>query len=156
MLVITDEETLGVRRESSLTSARQTEEDGGVAISADVGRAMHAKSALLGHVEVHDTEHTLLHLAGVRGSQNNELLFGEVDSNGSLVGDIGDAFVGHELASIHDGEVRSGGGEILLDEVKIAADQHLLHEEGVVRSGRDHASLDAVLLVPACISIDNE
>ena len=35
------------------------------------------------------------------------------------------------------------------------ADQHVAHEESMVGTGADDADLDAVLLVPAGIAIDN-
>jgi len=117
---------------------------------------MHAKGALLGHVEVHDTEDTLLHLTSIRGTKNNELLLSEIDGDRGLVTDILDSLVGDELTSVHDGEIGTASSEVLLDRLEVTANEHLLHEEGVVGPARDHTRLNAVLLVPACISIDDE
>ena len=117
---------------------------------------MHAKSTALGHVVVHDAEDTLLHLASVRGAQDNELLGREVDGYGSLVADVLDLRVGDELARVHDCEVGAAVREVLLDRLEFATDQHLLHEEGVVGSAGDHTCLDPVLFIPAGVAIDDE
>ena len=117
---------------------------------------MHAKGTLLRHVKVHDAKDTLLHFSSVRGTKDDELLCGEVNGDRSLIANIRDAFISDEFTSIEDGEVGAGGREVLLDEVELASDEHLLHEEGVIRSGRDDASLDAILLIPAGVTIDNE
>jgi len=117
---------------------------------------MHAKGALLGHVEVHDTEDTLLHLTSIRGAKNNELLLSEIDGDRGLVTDILDSLVGDELTSVHDGKIGTASSEVLLDRLEVTANEHLLHEEGVVGPARDHTRLNAVLLVPACISVDDE
>ena len=117
---------------------------------------MHAESAALGHVVVHDAEDTLLHLTSVRCAQDNELLGREVDGYGSLVADVFDLGVGNELARVHDREIGTAVREVLLDRLEIATDQHLLHEEGVVGSAGDHTCLDPVLFIPACVAIDDE
>ena len=117
---------------------------------------MHAESAALGHVVVHDAEDTLLHLTGVRCAQDNELFGREVDGDGSLVANIWKSRVGDELARVHDSEVRAAVREVLLDRLEFAADQHLFHEEGVIGPAGDHTCLDPVLFIPAGVAIDDE
>ena len=117
---------------------------------------MHAEATTSRHVVVHDAENTFLHLACVRGSQDDELLRCEIHIDRSLVTDVLDVFVGHELTSVHDGEIWASVCEVSLDVRQLSANEHLLHKEGVVRSGRDDSSLDSVLLVPACVSINDE
>ena len=112
VLVITDEQALRVRGKGGLTSAREAKEDSGVAIGSDVGRAVHAESATLGHVVVHDAEDAFLHLTCVGCAQNDELLGGEVDSDRCRVANVSDLLVSDELSRVHDGEVRAAIGEV--------------------------------------------
>mmetsp|Transcript_12918 Transcript_12918/g.16588 ORF Transcript_12918/g.16588 Transcript_12918/m.16588 type:complete len:231 (-) Transcript_12918:274-966(-) len=156
MLVISDEQALRVGGEGRLTSAREAEQDGGVAIGADIGGAMHAKGATLGHVVVHDAEDTFLHLTGVGGAEDDQLLGGEVDGDRGLVANIGETGVSDELTGVHDGEVGAASREVLLDSLELVSNQHLLHEKGVVRASRDNTRLDAIIFVPARISVDHE
>ena len=95
---------------------------------------MHAECSSAWHVVVHDSEDTLLHFSSVGCAQNNELLGREVDSNRGLVSNILDVFIGNKLACVHDSEIGASSGEVLLDLIKLASDEHLLHEKSMIGS----------------------
>ena len=62
VLVITDQKTFRVGRQSSLTSSGKSEEDSGVlSIHICVCRAVHGSDALQRQIIVHHGEHTFLH-----------------------------------------------------------------------------------------------
>jgi len=155
VLIVSNEGTLGIRGQSGLTSAGKTKQDSSVAITADVGGAMHAKVVDLGHVVVHNTKDTLLHFAGVGGAENDLFLRGEVDVHGVLACNIGDLRVRAELTSVHDGEV--GAGLIVsLDPLLGSSDKHLLHEEGMVRLSANDSSLQLEAGVPTSVLVNDE
>ena len=58
---------------------RQAEEDRGVAVGADIGRAVHRHDALRRQQEVEQAEHRLLHLAGIFGAADQDQLLLEID-----------------------------------------------------------------------------
>lgn len=116
---------------------------------------MHAERASLWHVVMHDSEDTFFHLTSVRCSQDCQLLFREVDTYARGCVDILSVCVGDKLSSIQDREVNAFL-EVLLNLGEVTTDEHLLHEESMVRPGRDHTSLDSVIFVPAGIPINNE
>ena len=85
VLVIADQQTLGIGGQGGLAGAGQTEEDGGVlAVLVGVGRAVHGSNALQRQEVVHHGEHTLLHLAAVPGVDDDLLLAGDVEQHSSL------------------------------------------------------------------------
>ena len=85
VLVIADQQTLGIGGQGGLAGAGQTEEDGGVlAVLVGVGRAVHGSHALQRQEVVHHGEHALLHLAAVPGVHDDLLLAGDVEHNSSL------------------------------------------------------------------------
>lgn len=116
---------------------------------------MHRESGTLRHVVVHDTEDALLHLSGVGAAQDNLFLGCEVHIDCVLASDIRDLVIGAELARIKDCEV-GAIGEVLLNLILRSPLKHILHEQSVVRAGRDNASLELIAGVPASILVDNE
>ena len=85
VLVVADQQSVGVGRQGGLAGAGETEQDGGVAVGADVGRAVHRQLALGGEHEVHQREHRLLVDAAVVGlaeHQRDPVL--DVDDDGPL------------------------------------------------------------------------
>jgi hypothetical protein len=61
VLVVTDQGTLGVGRESSLAGAGEAEEDGDISVLALVGGGVEGKNVVLdGHLVVENSENTLL------------------------------------------------------------------------------------------------
>jgi len=64
--------------------------------------------------------------------------------------------ISNELTSVQNGEIGATSGKVFLELGHFSAHEHLLHEQSVVGSARDHTSLDLVVFVPACISIDDK
>lgn len=152
VLVITDEATVGVGGESGLASAGKTEEESNIAILALVGGGVEGEDVVLdGALVEHDGEDTLLHLTGVLGTEDDHLLLGEVDSDGGGRGHALSVTVGGERASVVDGVV----GVEVLELLTGRADEHVAHEESMVGAGADNTDTDAVLLVPAGVTVDD-
>lgn len=146
MLVVADEGAGRVGGKRRLARAGQAEEERHVAIGALVGRRVERQVAELDRLEVvHDGEDALLHLARVLGAENHHLATLEVDLDRSLRRHARREAVGRELARVVDGEI---GRAKLLELLGRRADEHVVHEEGVVGARRNDADLDAVLGVP--------
>ena len=85
VLVVADQQSLGVGRKGGLAGTGKSEEDGGVlAFHIGVGGAVHGSNALQRQVVVHHGEQTLLHLAAVPGVENDLLAALDVEHRGSL------------------------------------------------------------------------
>src|SRR5699024_11193565 len=85
VLVVADQQTLGVGGQGGLAGAGQAEEQSGVlAVHVGVGGAVHGGNAIQGQVVVHHGEHALLHLAAVPGVQDDLLTGGDVEDGGGL------------------------------------------------------------------------
>lgn len=150
VLVVTDEGTVGVGGQGRLAGARQAEEERDVAVLALVGGRVQRQDVVLdGHLVEEDGEDTLLHLAGVLGTQDDHLLLGEVDGHRGGRGHALGVAVGGEGAGIVDGVV----GVEVLELLTRRADEHVPHEQGMVGAGADDTDADAVLLVPAGIAV---
>lgn len=82
VLIVTDQSTLGVSGESSLSSSGQTEEDCHITVLALVGRGVQSQNVVLnGHLVEENGENTLLHLTSVLSTKDDHLLLGEVDGD---------------------------------------------------------------------------
>ncbi len=153
MLVIAHEQPLRIRGERRLSRSRETEEQRG-AVRLRIRRrgAMHGQDALLRHQVVHDREDALLHLPGVLGAENHDfpVLEAQVDGgrreSGGLVGSW-------KLAGVVDDVVRIPEALQLLGG---RADEHVVHEEGMVGARADDPHLDLVLGIPAGEAVDAE
>ena len=85
VLIVTDQETLGVSGEGGLTGTGETKEDGGMlAIHIRIGRGVHRGHATTGVEVIHVAEHPLLHLTTIPGVEDHLLAAGEVEDNSSL------------------------------------------------------------------------
>lgn len=84
MLVVADQAAVGVCRESGLTGATQTKEQGSVALLSNIGRAMHRHCALKGQPVIHQTENTLLVLATIPGAENDGHFLFDIECNCTL------------------------------------------------------------------------
>mmetsp|Transcript_58419 Transcript_58419/g.153834 ORF Transcript_58419/g.153834 Transcript_58419/m.153834 type:complete len:661 (+) Transcript_58419:301-2283(+) len=164
VLVVSDEVTLGVGAEGRLPRAREAEEDGHVVVRPDVRRGVQREGALgrgevalwhEGHHVVHDGEDPLLHLAGVLGPEDHHLAPLEGDGDRGRGGHAAGLPVGREDARVEDHKGFHVPVRELLDLLGRGRHQHVLHEEGVVRAGRDDAHRDAVVLVPATPAVDD-
>ena len=113
VLVVADEAPQGVGRERGLAGPRQAEEDGGIALLADVHRRVHRQDALIRKQVVHDRERRLLDLAGVHRPDDDHLHPLEVDEDrrarpGALGGGIS-----LERRDVDDREARGEGPQVL-------------------------------------------
>ncbi len=152
VLIVTNQGTVGVGGQGGLAGARQAEEEGDVAALALVGGRVKGQDVVLdGHLVEEDGEDSLFHFAGVLGAEDDHLLLGKVDGDRGGRGHALGVAVGGEGAGVVDGIV----GVEVLELLTGRADQHVAHEEGVVGARADDADLDAVLLVPAGIAIDD-
>ena len=85
VLVVADQQTLGIGGQGGLAGAGQAEEDGGVlTVHIGVGGAVHRGNALQRQVVVHHGEHALLHLAAVPGVDDDLLTGGDVEGHAGL------------------------------------------------------------------------
>jgi len=155
VLIITNQGALRITGQGCLTGTGETEQDGGVTLGSDVGRAMHREGVLLGHVVVHNTEDTFLHLTGVGASKNDLLLGGEVHVDGVLALDIVQGGIRAELTSVEDGEV-GAGLEVFVDLLLGCAFEHLLHEKSVVGASRDDSGFELEAFIPTGILVNDE
>lgn len=115
---------------------------------------MEGEDAFFGHKVVHDSEDSLLHFSGVLGAKDDHAFFGEVDLNRGAILDSVDRKRTLHFSRVEDVEVDFVGvREITLQLVLSRTDQHVVHEQGVVRSSTQNSHLDAVLGVPTGISV---
>ena len=107
---------------------------------------MHREHAALRREVVHNRKNAFFHLAGVFGTEDDELLVldAEVDARGRA--HAGRELVGGKCARVDDDELRlTEAREFLFRR----ADEHRVHEERVIRPRADDADLDAIIRVPA-------
>ena len=154
VLVIADEQTLGVGGQGGLAGAGQTEEDGSVlALLIGVGRAVHGSNALQRQEVVHHGEHALLHLAAVPGVDDDLLLAGDVEGNAGLAVQAQLLVVLNlSLGSIVNNEVRLEVGQLLGG----GLDEHIGDKVCLPGHFHDEADRHAGILVCAAESIHDE
>lgn len=128
MLVVTDQQSVGVGRKGGFTGTRETKEQCDVAVVALglVGRGVEGELTEFDGLEVvHDGEDTLLHLSSVLCTENDHLHSLEVDLDRGGRGHTGGESVGRELTGVVDdkvglakvGQLLSGGSDqhVVLD-----------------------------------------
>ena len=84
VLVVADQATVRIARERRLAGAGQSEEERGVAVLADVRRAVHREHALQRQGVVEDGEDRFLDFAGVVRAADEHDLLAEVDEDEDL------------------------------------------------------------------------
>ena len=90
-------------------------------------------------------------LTSVLSTENDHLLSSEVERDGCGRGHALGVAVGGEGSGIVNGIV----GVEVLKLLTSRADEHVPHEEGMVGASTDDTDADAVLLIPAGVTIDN-
>ena len=147
VLVVADEMALRVGGERRLARAGEAEEQRRRAgLFVGRGRAVHREHAALRREVVRDREDALLHLAGVFGAEDDELLVLEAEVDARRRGHAGREPVRGKAPALKMTKSRlAEAREFLLRR----ADQHGVHEERVIRPRADDADLDAILRVPA-------
>ncbi len=152
VLVVADQRAVGIGRQRGLAGARQPEEDRGVALGADIGRAVHRHHAALGQIVVQRGEHRLLHLAGIIRPADQDDLAGEIDRDHVLRAHAVAFRIGAEARHVDDGELRHEGRQ--LD--RLRTDQERADEQRVPGELGEHARLDPVGRVGAAIEVLRE
>ena len=145
MLVVADQQTLGVGGQSGLAGSGKAEEDSGVlAVHIGVGGAVHGSDALERQVVVHHGEHTLLHLTAVPGVHDYLLAAGNVEHSGSL-GIQAQLFVvfNLRLGSVVYNKIRSKALKLLIGGLY----KHVLNEVGLPSHFNDETDRHAGILV---------
>lgn len=153
VFVITDEFPVSNCTESGFASSRESKEDADVTVFPNIAAGMHGKMALFGHEVVHDGEDTLFHFSSILCSQNNEFSRGKVESNTSFDPNIWNEFVCREFTCIKN-VVVSAVGKVFIEFLGGGPDEHVGHEQGMVRSCADDSDSDSFGLVPACVAVD--
>ena len=153
VLVVADQQALGIGGQGGLAGAGEAEEDGGVlAVHVGVGGAVHRGDALERQVVVHHGEHALLHLAAVPGVDDDLLLAGDVEGHDRV---RAQAQLGVVLAlgkrGVVDHEVGLEGLELLSG----GLDEHILDEVGLPCDLHDEADGHAGVLVGAAEGVDH-
>ena len=154
MLVVADQDAVGIGRERGLAGAGEAEEQRDVAVLADIGRAVHRHHALRRQVEVERGEHRLLHLAGVGRAADQHDLAGEIDRH-HRVGALAAAVtlcVRLERRQVDDRHLGGEGSKL----GAIRTDQELADEQRMPGELGEHAHLDAIFRIGAAIEILRE
>ena len=152
VLVVADQAALGIGRKRRFACARQPEEQRHVAVRSFVGRAVHREHTAQRHQVVHHGKDAFFHLAGVLRAEDHYLapLKREIDAR--LRGHVRGVAIGRETPRVEDHVVRLAElGQLLAG----GANQHVVHEEGMVGALADHPHLDPVLGIPAGKAVDH-
>ncbi len=149
VLVIADQRAVRIGRQRGLAGARQAEEDRGIAIGADIGRAVHRHHALVGQIVVQRGEHALLHLAGIIRPADQDDLAGEIDRDNGLRTHAMAFGIGFERRQGNDGQLRHEGSQFL----QLRPDQQRADEQRVPGELGEDASLDAEFRIGATIKV---
>ena len=152
MLIVADESAVGIGGQRRLAGARQTEEECGVPVLADVRGAVHREHALLREEVVHHGEHRLLELAGVACAADEDHALREVQHDERAGARAVRRRVGLELRRVQDAEVRREGREF----GELRTDEHVAHEVRMPRVGRDIPARETVCRIGAAIEILDE
>ena len=152
VLVVADQQPLGIGRERRLARAGEAEEDGDVlAVLRDVRGAVHGHDALERQPVVHQREDGLLDLAAVEGAPDQDLAPRRVEADEHLRARAVLRRVGLDLGLVEDEHVRLEACELRLG----GLDEHRLRKERVVWVCREDAHREPVLRVSAAEGVDH-
>ena len=146
VLVITNERTLRIRRQSCLAGAGKAKEHGHVTVLSFISGGVEGEDVVLDwHFVEEDGENALLHLTSVLGAKNDHLLLGKVDCDGGSRRHTCGVSIGGESASIVDDVV----GMKALQVLSCGPDEHVVHKESMVGTSADNPHPNAISLVPS-------
>ncbi|CUP79381.1 Uncharacterised protein [Segatella copri] len=153
VLIVTDQLTLRVCRQCSLTCTRKTEEDSCIlTVHIAVSRAVHRSHTLQWQEVVHHREHTLLHLTTIPCIDDNLLLRCYVESNTSLR-------VQTELLVVLNLSLRSVvNNEVWLECLELLScrtDEHVCYEVSLPSNLNDETNSHTSILVSTAETIYN-
>ena len=154
VLVVSDQETLGVRGQRRLARSRQTEEQSAVAVLAHVRRAVHRQNAVQRQLVVHHAENALLHLAAVLRAHHQRQLVLQVEAHERLaVQTLALPVLVHQtLARVDHREVGLEVADLLL---RLGTHEHVRHEVVLPRVLRDEAHALAALGVRSAVAVEH-
>ncbi len=152
VLVVTDKEAGGIRRQRGLAGSGQTEEQPHVAAFADVGRAVHGQYAVFRREIVEHGEHGLFHFTGIAHAGQKDAPSGEVDDHRGVAGCAVARRIGGKGGQVQDGPLgarrfRRGG---------VRADEQLVREQAVPGVLRDDEQAQRVTRVTAGLKLCRE
>mmetsp|Transcript_5437 Transcript_5437/g.12488 ORF Transcript_5437/g.12488 Transcript_5437/m.12488 type:complete len:236 (+) Transcript_5437:615-1322(+) len=152
MLVVADQQAILICGQRGLSRSTEAEENGHIAGLALVGAGVHAQNSTLGQQVVHDGENTFLHLPSILRAQNHHLSGLEVQTHRGPGGHAIGGTVRRKGAAVVDGVVRLAEvQQFLLGR----SDEHVVHEECMVRSAGDDSNLVAEVRVPPSEAIEH-
>ncbi|EJW99285.1 hypothetical protein EVA_12603 [gut metagenome] len=145
VLVVTDQLTLRVGRERSLTCTRETEEDSSARlVHVSVGRAVHRSDTFEGLVVVHHREHTLLHFTTIPSIDNYLFAARKIKDNSRLrVQTEFLVVLNLSLRSVVNNKVRFERSKFFLRRT----DEHVLYEVSLPGNFHNKAHSHASFLV---------
>ncbi len=152
VLVVADQDAVGIGRQRRLAGAGEPEEQRNVAVPADIGRAMHGHDALRRQIEIERGEDRLLDLAGIGGVSDQNDLPAEIDGDHGLAAHPVALGVGLERGHVDNGEIGNEVGEL----GTLGTDQQLADEEGMPGELGENAGLDPVGGIGAAIEVLRE
>ena len=154
MLIVADQESLRVRRQRRLARARQTEEQGRIAVLAHVRRAVHRQNALQRQAVVHHAEDTLLHLASVLRTHDQGQIVLHIEAHERLrVQALALPVLVHQtLARVDHGELRL---EVLQLLHRLGTHEHVRHEVVLPSVLRHKTHALARLRVRSAVAIEH-
>lgn len=105
---------------------------------------------------MHNTEDTLLHFTSVLGTQDDDFVALEVNLDTGLRSQVLDGDGSLEFTSVENVEVDFLViTEVLNKFLGGRGDEHVLHEESMVRSAADNSDFESVFRIPSSVSINN-
>ena len=152
VLVVADQRAVRIGRQRGLAGAGQAEEDRGVALGSDIGRAVHRHHALGGQIIVQRGEDRLLHLAGIIRPADQDDLAGEIDRDDVLGAHAVTFGIGAEARHVDDGEF----GHEIPERRGLGADQQRADEQRVPGEFGEDPGLDLEARIGAAIEILRE
>mmetsp|Transcript_73682 Transcript_73682/g.175678 ORF Transcript_73682/g.175678 Transcript_73682/m.175678 type:complete len:332 (-) Transcript_73682:38-1033(-) len=165
MFVVPNQLPRRVRAESRLPCATKPKEQGHISLRAHItgrvqwqgpvcGAQMPLRSQ--GHVIHHHREDSLLHLPGILCAQDHHLTPTKRQGHGSGRRHASRVPVAWEAACIEDHKRPGEAVGLELVELRLRRwDEHVLHEERMIRPRGYDTDRDSVLLVPACKAVHN-
>ena len=153
VFVVADEVAVRVGRECGFAGAGEAKQHGRALAALFCGSgAVHGELALFRHEVVHDGEHAFFHFARVFGAEDDHVFVFKGERDGGGAGNAFDGAVGRAVAGVIDDVIRLAEARQL---GVGRADEHVVHEQRVVRTGGDDAHFQAVFFVPTGVAVQH-
>lgn len=153
VFVVADQRARRVGRQRRLARAGQPKEQGDVARGAHVAARVEGEDAALGHEVVHHRKNAFLHFARVLRAQDDHFAGAQVHVDGRGRRHVGRVAVDGKRARVENGKVGLPKfGQLALRR----PNQHVVHEQRVVRARAHDAHLDAGRRVPPRVPVKHK